>query len=153
MTTLFNKTDPARASKLRRGAAAILLVILAIYMWLALKEEGSFRSFVFIPNAVAVFVDNHFYARNLFAFGLLGVLAAAAVWGLRLRIVTAVLVACMAIPFAKDGVQMLTATRHFDWVATLSGVLGVLAGWVVGFWLVSKVVSVANGKEKHVHQH
>jgi hypothetical protein len=63
------------------------------------------------------------------------------------------LVLCLSAPLIKDMTQLFTLTRHFNWDATGLGIVGALVGWVGGFWLVSKVLSVANGKGKYVHQH
>jgi len=130
MSGWHDKRDRVRAAHVRRVAVVLLVAIVSTYSWLAFKEESSFRSFAFMPNAVAVFVDHHFYARNVVAFGLLGAIAYASVWGFKLRSMILMLMACMVAPLAKDTAQMLTVTtRHFDWTATGSGVLGVILGW------------------------
>ena len=132
-------------AKVRLLAGSLLLSLIAICMWLALKEESSLRVLPFIPNSVAVFLDNHFYTRNSAAFGLIGLLSAASIWGLELRWKLIALAFCLVAPLVKDLMQIPIYTRHFDWLATVSGLLGSIAGWVLGMGLCRLLGSDGSG--------
>jgi hypothetical protein len=129
------------APTIRRTSLVLFIILSCLYAWLALRDESSLRTISIIPNSVAVFFDNHFYGRNFFAFALMGLLCAAAVWRLHWQwVLTAVLV-CFSAPLIKDLIQIGSVTRHFNWEATILGMLGALLGFAVG----TKVASLLNG--------
>jgi hypothetical protein len=137
-----------------RIVAGIALVgLLVFYTWFAFRDDGRLKTVPGVPQSVWFYFDHHSTVRNGVGFLILGAVGAAVVAGLRPEMQVLSLVLCLSAPLIKDMAQLFTLTRHFNWDATGLGIIGALVGWAGGFWLVSKVVSVANGKGKYVHQH
>jgi hypothetical protein len=139
--------------RVRVVAGVMLAGLLVFYTWFAFRDDGRLMTVPGMPHAVWFYFDHHANIRNGVGFLILGTLGAAAVAGLRPEMQVLSLVLCLSAPLIKDMAQLFTLTRHFNWDATGLGIVGALLGWVGGFWLVSKVLSVANGKGKYVHQH
>ncbi len=138
--------------RVRVVAGVVLAGLLVFYTWFAFREDGRLKTVPGVPQAVWFYFDHHANIRNGVGFLILGALGAAAVTGLRPETQVLSLVLCLSVPLIKDMAQLFTLTRHFNWDATALGIVGALLGWCGSFWLVSKVVSVANGKGKHEHQ-
>ena len=136
----------------RIASWTVLAGLVAFYTWFAFRESGQLRTVPGMPHAVWFYFDHHANIRNGVGFLILGAVGAAAVTGLRPEAKVLSLVLCLSAPLIKDMAQLFTLTRHFNWDATALGIVGALLGWCGSFWLVSKVVSVANGKGKHEHQ-
>ena len=134
-------------------AGIVLAGLLVFYTWFAFRDDGRLKTVPGVPHAVWFYFDHHSIVRNGVGFLILGAVGAAVVTGLRPEMQVLSLVLCLSAPLIKDMAQLFTLTRHFNWDATGLGIVGALLGWVGGFWLVTKAVSVANGKGKYVHQH
>ena len=139
--------------RLRLVAGIVLAGLLVFYTWFAFRDDGRLKTVPGVPHAVWFYFDHHANIRNGVGFLILGAVGAAVVAGLRPEMQVLSLVLCLSAPLIKDMAQLFTLTRHFNWDATGLGIVGALLGWVGGFWLVTKAVSVANGKGKYVHQH
>jgi hypothetical protein len=122
---------------------ALLVVLVALFAWFAVRSDGRLTSVAFLPRQPMVFFDLHPLSRNIPAFAVLGFLFAAAVVGLGPKWQALSLSLCLAAPLLKDMAQIPLVGRHFNWSAVGLGVLGAVIGWTLcwaaGRWLVERM--------------
>ena len=130
---------PMRASSIRVLSIAVLVVLLVAYTWITLRTDGRMRTIPFLPYWLTYHLEFYIYERNALAFGLLAMVGAGTVTGLRWEWQAFSLVLCLAAPLAKDAAQIYLETRHFSWLAVTWGLGGALIGWMATWVLLSRV--------------
>lgn len=109
------------------GVAVIGL--LCLYAWIALRQDSRLETISIFPKWLAVFLDLNPRFRQIPAFALLGLLTALLCFGLPRHWLGAAFVLFCMIPVMKEVLQAYHPARHFDVVATLYGIFGIVLGW------------------------
>lgn len=128
--------SPVLRHSFRVAAWCGMTLLLAVYAYLAFRQDSSFFSVPWMPHEVARQILSVTNYRNFLGFGLSGFYGAfflGAWWWIRRRghwqWGTIVL---LALPLVKESLQTLVHTRHGTWPGALYGLAGAALGLVLG---------------------
>jgi hypothetical protein len=114
-------------------AAMLLMVLICIYAWITLREDSRLSTIPLCDGSLTVFLDLNPRFRQIPAFALIGMVTAFIALGLpRGWVISLFLCACLS-PVIKELVQFFHPSRHFDLIATIYGLIGVICGWGIIF--------------------